>query len=108
MKAHETSARGLLFNLVALMVLAGTSLALRFADLGAAGFPVAMGIAVVKAVLVAIFFMEILAEKPSIGIAFATGVTFVAILVVFVVADIVTRPVPPLADPPGTAPRVYG
>jgi cytochrome c oxidase subunit 4 len=108
MTARETSARGLLINLVALLVLAGTSLGLRFADLGDAGFPVAMAIAAVKAVLVAVFFMEIAAEKPSIGLAFAAGVMFVAVLVVFVVADIVTRPVPPLADPPGTAPRTYG
>jgi cytochrome c oxidase subunit 4 len=108
MKTHETSARGLLLNLAALLLLAGASLALRFANLGDAGFPVAMAIAVVKAVLVAIFFMEIAAEKPSIGLAFATGIAFVAILVVFVVTDIVTRAVPPFTNPPGTAARVYG
>jgi cytochrome c oxidase subunit 4 len=108
MKAHETSARGLHLNLAALLLLAGASFALRFAHLGDAGIPVAMGIALVKAVLVAIFFMEIAAEKPSIGLAFATGITFVAILIVFVVADIVTRSVPPFTSPPGTETREYG
>ena len=108
MTARETSARGLLFNAIALFVLAGASLALRFANLGDAGFPVAMGIAVIKAVLVAVFFMEIMTERPTVGIAFVTGVAFVAILVVFVVADIVTRSIPPMANPPGMATRVYG
>ena len=108
MTARETSARGLLWNAIALFVLAGTSLALRFANLGDAGFPVAMAIAALKAILVAVFFMEILTEKPAVGIAFLTGVAFVAILVVFVVADIVTRSVPPMANPPGMATRVYG
>jgi cytochrome c oxidase subunit 4 len=108
MTARETSARGLAFTAIALFVLAGTSLALRFAHLGGAGFPVAMAIAAAKAILVAIFFMEIATEKPTIGIAFVTGFAMLAILVAFVVADIVTRAVPPLANPPGMATRDYG
>ncbi|MCL2450203.1 MAG: hypothetical protein FWD17_14750 [Polyangiaceae bacterium] len=108
MSARETSARGLRVTAIALFVLAGTSLALRSANLGALGFPVAMAIAAVKATLVAVVFMEIGAEKPTVGIAFASGIALVAILVALVVADVVTRTVPPLANPPGTAARDYG
>jgi cytochrome c oxidase subunit 4 len=108
MSARETSARGLLVTAIALFVLAGTSLALRFANLGALGFPVAMAIAVAKAILVAVFFMEITDEKPTVGIAFASGIAMLAILVALVVADVVTRAVPPLTEPPGTAARDYG
>ncbi len=98
----------LLLTLVALLVLAGTSLALSFADLGAASFPVALGIAAVKAVLVVVIFMEIADERPSIRFALVTGVVLLGVMMVLVVADIVTRTVPPLADPPGTAPRAFG
>ena len=72
------------------------------------GFFVALGIALVKAVLVAIFFMEIGHERPSVPFAFAAGVVMFGVMAALVVADIVTRTVPPLEDPPGTEPRAQG
>jgi cytochrome c oxidase subunit 4 len=104
----ETSARGLLVTLVALLVLAAFSLAMRFAHLGTLGYLVAMGVAVIKAVLVAIFFMEILTEKASAHLAFAACLSLFALLLSLVVADVITRPVPPLLDPPGTGQRYRG
>jgi cytochrome c oxidase subunit 4 len=102
------SSAALLFNLLALLVLAGVSLALRFAHLGNLGMPVAMGIALVKAVLVGLVFMELAFEKPSIRFAFAAGLLMVAIMLGLMIADVMTRAVPPLQDPPGTQPRTYG
>jgi cytochrome c oxidase subunit 4 len=104
---RETSARGLLGTLVALLVLAGASLALRFAHLGDFGFAVALGIAFVKALLVVIFFMEVLTEKVTSRLAFVAGITLVAVFVALVVADVLTRSPSPL-DPPGTEPRYRG
>lgn len=105
---RETSARGLLLTLVALLLLAGISLAMRFEHLGTAGYVVALGIAVVKAVLVAVFFMEILVERVTVRIAFGTCLSLVALLLAFVVADVLSRPAPPLPNPQGTAQRAHG
>ncbi|HEY1692502.1 MAG TPA: cytochrome C oxidase subunit IV family protein [Polyangiaceae bacterium] len=106
--ARETSARGLLFTLIALLALAGFSLAMRFAHLGAAGYVVGLGIALVKAVLVVVFFMELLTEKATARIAFVVCLSLFALLLAFVLADIVTRGVPPLRSPAGTAERARG
>lgn len=106
--AHPTSPRGLLLTLIALFLLAGLSLILRYAHLENWGYPVALGIAVIKAVLVAIFFMEILTERPTVGLALITGVLLLVALMVFVLADIMTRAAPPLSSPPGMEERAHG
>jgi cytochrome c oxidase subunit 4 len=105
---RETSARGLFFNLVALMALAALSLVFRFAHLGGWGYPVALGIAVVKALLVIVFFMEVLTEKVTSRFAFVAALALFALFIALVLADIVTRSVPPLRSPPGTAERARG
>jgi cytochrome c oxidase subunit 4 len=102
------SPRALTYNLIALLLLAGSSLVLRFAHLGSFSFLAALLIAVIKALLVAFVFMEILHEKPTVRFAFATGVSLFALLVVLLVADVLTRTVPPLRNPPGTAERDHG
>jgi cytochrome c oxidase subunit IV len=110
MKADDctTSARGLLFTLLALLALAGVSFAFRFAHLGVFGYPVALGIAVAKAGLVAVFFMEIGLEKASVRFAFASGLVLIALLLSLTVGDVVTRAPPPLTAPPGMAQRDVG
>jgi cytochrome c oxidase subunit 4 len=105
---RETSARGLLLTLVALLLLAGFSLAMRFAHIGGYGFLVGMGVAVIKAALVAVFFMEILTEKMTARFAFAACLSLFALLLSLVIADVITRPIPPLRDPPGTGQRYRG
>jgi cytochrome c oxidase subunit IV len=102
------SARGLFLTWVALMLLAGASLGLRFAHLGALGMVVALAIAVVKAALVALVFMELALERASVRIAFAAGLFMIALLVTLMVADVVTRALPTLKNPPGTEARDYG
>jgi cytochrome c oxidase subunit 4 len=103
-----TSPRGLFLTLLALLVLAGFSLAMRFAHLGAFGFAVGLGVAAIKAALVAVFFMEILSERATVRFAFVTCLSLFALLVMLTVADVLTRAVPPLDNPPGTAPRAAG
>lgn len=102
------SALALTINLVALLVLAAVSLALRYAHLGDFGFLAALGIAVVKTILVAVFFMELAREKPSVHFAVVAGVALFALLLLLVVGDILTRAVPPMSNPPGTAQRYRG
>jgi cytochrome c oxidase subunit 4 len=107
-ESRETSARGLLLTLIALLLLAGFSLVMRFAHLGAAGYVVGLGIAAVKAALVVVFFMELLTEKVTARLAFAVCLSLFALLLAFILADIVTRGVPPLGSPAGTAERSRG
>lgn len=105
---RETSARGLLLTLIALLLLAGFSLVMRFAHIGGFSFLVGMGVAVIKAALVAVFFMEILTEKVTARFAFVTCLSLFALLLTFVIADVISRPIPPLRDPPGTGQRYRG
>ena len=105
---RETSARGLLVTLGALLALAALSLGLRYAHLAAWGLPIALLIAGAKAVLVVVFFMEILTEKPTILFALLAGLTLVATLLALVIADVVTRADAPLGAPPGMALRDHG
>ncbi len=107
----ETSARGLLYTLLALVLLAALSLGLRFAHLGGFSYPVALGIALVKALLVVVFFMEIFVEKASVRFAFGAGLALVALLLGLMVADVMTRsasPLTPPATPGAMAQRSHG
>ena len=102
------SARGLFLAWLALMVLAGLSLGLRFAHLGGFGMLAALAIATVKAILVGLVFMELALERPSVRFAFAAGLVMVALMLSLMIGDVVTRAPPPLENPAGTQPRAYG
>jgi cytochrome c oxidase subunit IV len=104
----EPSARALLLTLLVLLMLAGASLVFRFAHLGDFSFPVALGIALVKAILVALVFMEITMEKPTVRFAFAACLCLFALMIALIVGDILTRSAPPLGPPPGTEARYRG
>ncbi|MGH7271994.1 MAG: hypothetical protein ACREJ3_16310 [Polyangiaceae bacterium] len=104
----ETSALGLLYTLLALLALAGLSLVLRFSHIGALGYAAALGIAAVMACLVGVFSMEILSERASARFAMILGGLLIGLLVSLMVADVLTRSVPPLSPPPGMAQRDHG
>jgi cytochrome c oxidase subunit IV len=104
----EPSARALLLTLLVLLMLAGASLVFRFAHLGDFSFPVALGIALIKAILVAVVFMEITMEKPTVRFAFAACLSLFALMLALIVGDILTRSPPPLGPPPGTEARYRG
>jgi cytochrome c oxidase subunit 4 len=105
---HGASARDLFLGWLALMLLAGISFAFRFAPIGVWGYPVGLGIAIVKALIVALVFMELPLEKFTVKIAFLAGVALLAVMMALMLADIVTRDRPPLGNPPGTAQRYRG
>ena len=52
--------------------------------------------------------MELAFEKASVRLAFAAGLLMIAVMLALTIANVVTRAVPPLEDPPGTQPRDYG
>jgi cytochrome c oxidase subunit 4 len=80
-----------------LLALAGSSFALSYVELGPAALPVALAIAAAKASLVVQIFMELGQARSSAKIAFAAGVAMLALLLVFMVADVETRDAPPMA-----------
>jgi cytochrome c oxidase subunit 4 len=84
---------------VTLMLLALLSFLLSYAHLGRLAVVVALVIAAVKAALVALFFMELVAEKFTVRIAIVTGIAWLFLLIGFMVADIGTRSIPPVASP---------
>jgi caa(3)-type oxidase subunit IV len=69
---------------------------------------VALGIAAIKAVLVAVVFMEITLEKPVVRFAFAACLSLFGLLIALMVGDILTRSPPPLGTPPGIESRYKG
>lgn len=100
-----------------LLLLTGASYGLSYVELAPSWeLTFSLTFAVAKAILVALFFMRLIDEAPSNQIAFITAVLFVAILIIFIVADVVARSerptlvqpqtgalVQPMATPPGPA-----
>ena len=102
------SARALHATVIALLALGGVAIALRFMHLGSFAPIAAMLVAVMQAALVLLVFMEFGYEKPTVRLAFGAGMSLLALLIVLLVADVVTRSVPPLGNPPGTSQRAFG
>jgi len=84
----------------ALLALWVASFALSYVPLGGAAIPVALAIALLKAVLVALFFMELLHESLSIKLTIVSAGVLTMTLIAFMVADIMTRAPPPLLVAP--------
>jgi cytochrome c oxidase subunit 4 len=85
-----------LWTLIALVVLAATSFGFSYLDLGPWEFPIALGIAAVKALLVALFFMHLVEHTFSSRLAIVTASVFVVLLISLVALDVTTRRPPPL------------
>ncbi len=88
---------------VALLILWAVSWSLSYVALGTWSLAVALAIAGAKAVLVALFFMELAHERTSLQLAVASAVALVAIFIALVVGDVVTRqevPFVPASPPP--------
>jgi cytochrome c oxidase subunit 4 len=76
---------------VTLILLTAVTVWVAFMDLGAMNNVVALGIATIKATLVLLYFMHVLHSSTLTKVAIAGGIVFFVILVVFVLADTVTR-----------------
>jgi len=84
----------------ALLALWALSFGLSYADLGRVALPIALAIAVTKALLVVLFFMELLHERASMKVALVAALVLAATLIGLMVADVATREdAPPQSSP---------
>lgn len=97
-------ARAFVLTWVALLVLAAASFALSFVHLGQLALPVALLIALAKAALVVMVFMELIAQPFTNRVVLVTAVAFVVLLAGLVAADVATRAREPLRPLPPSAP----
>ena len=84
---HITSPRLLLGVFGALVVLTVLTVAVTYVDLGSMNLIVALGIAVTKASLVALYFMHLRWDKGLNAVVFLTAILFVALFVGFALMD---------------------
>lgn len=84
---HITTMRLLISVFAALVVLTIVTVGVTWCDLGDLNIWVALGIAVLKASLVVLYFMHLRWESPFNAIAFIAGLTFVALFLALVMAD---------------------
>ena len=76
---------------LALLVLTGTTVAVAFIDLGPLNNVVAMGVAVIKATLVILFFMHVKYSSRLTGLVVVSGVFWLVIMVGLTFVDYATR-----------------
>ncbi len=76
----------------ALLLLSGLTFAFSFVPLGWLEWPVALGIASVKAVIVAWFFMHLVEMSATYRLTGIIAVALLAILILFAIADVWTSP----------------
>jgi len=75
----------------ALMVLTVLTVAVSRVDLGILNLPVALAIAVTKAVLVVLIFMEVKFSPKLIQVSAAAGFLFLGIMVYYTMTDYLSR-----------------
>jgi cytochrome c oxidase subunit 4 len=92
MEEHITPRRTYLFVYIALMVLLGATIGAAFIDLGPVNWLIAMSIAIVKAVLVILFFMHVRASSQLVRVFVIAGFFWLAILIGLSLTDYLTRP----------------
>ncbi|GAA4468005.1 hypothetical protein [Novipirellula rosea] len=75
----------------ALILLLMATIGLSFVDLGAAHTSVGIGIALVKTLIVAAVFMNLLAPNSTVRLASAASMLWLSFLILFVMGDYLTR-----------------
>jgi len=99
MSAHVVPVKTYVGVFLVLMVLTGLTTGVAFIDLHAWNTPVALAIAVVKMVLVILFFMHVKYSPGLTKMVIVAGFFFLALLVAFTLADELTRGWSPRALP---------
>jgi cytochrome c oxidase subunit 4 len=99
MSSARISSRAMFITWSALILLAAASFFFSTMHLGRLGVPVALAIAIAKAALVAIVFMELAVQRASNRAAFVAAIAFVALLASLAVVDVVTRAAEPASVP---------
>ena len=84
---HVVPVGVLLSVFAALMVLTLLTIAATYVDLGEVNIYIALGIAAVKASIVALYFMHLRYDRPFNGVILATAFMFVALFVGAVMDD---------------------
>ncbi len=91
MSEHVTSIRAYVLVFLALMVLTAVTVAVAFLHLGPLNDVAALSIAVIKAVLVVLFFMHVYRSSPLAKLVVVAGFLWLLILVAFTLSDYLTR-----------------
>ena len=73
---------------LALLVLTVVTVAVRYVDLGEANMPLALGIALVKATIVALIFMHLRWDRPFNLLVLIGSIVFVLLLIAFAAMDV--------------------
>ena len=87
--AHVVEVRVLLAVFAALIVLTAVTVAVSYFDFGAFNLIVALGIAALKAALVALWFMHLRYDSPLHAFIFLTGIAFLGLFLVIAMLDAV-------------------
>lgn len=90
--AHIASVRLYLAVFVALLIFTGLTVVVAYFDLGLLNTPVALGVAVVKASLVVLFFMGVRHNTPLTKVVVVSGFLWLFILFGLTMGDYLTRP----------------
>ena len=92
MEEHITPRRTYFLVYLALMLLLAATIGVAMIDLGPLNWLIAVSIAVVKAVLVILFFMHVRASRQAVRIFVIAGFFWLAILIGLTLTDYLTRP----------------
>jgi cytochrome c oxidase subunit 4 len=96
--SHRRAVQRYLKVWAALVVLTGATVVLGRLPLGGLNTPVALGIALAKALLVVVFFMHLMQQRATPRLVVLTTAVLIATLLLFTVGDVATRL--PLTNPP--------
>jgi len=84
---HLVPLSTLVWTAIALLFLTCVTVAVRYVDVGEFNIVIALGIAVLKATLVALFFMHLRWDKPFNQLVFIACIAFVVLLIALTVLD---------------------
>jgi cytochrome c oxidase subunit 4 len=88
---HIVGPRVYLLILLALLVLTGVTTGVAFVDLGILNPVVALGIAVLKATLVVLFFMHVMYSSRLVKMTVCAGLFTFVVLVTMTLSDYISR-----------------
>jgi cytochrome c oxidase subunit 4 len=91
MSEHIVSRRVYFLIFVTLILLTLVTIDVSFYNWGILNFPLAMTIASIKAMLVILFFMHVKYSTGLTGVFVAAGFIFLAIMLTFSLADLLSR-----------------
>lgn len=89
--SNHNRIRSLYIAFASLMVLLVATMGMSFVDLGAAHTSVGIGIAIVKTLLVAAVFMNLLTPSSTVRLVSAASLLWLSFFVLFVMGDYLTR-----------------